>query len=86
MAPRRLSRLQRQILKRLMVEYRRTQGGTILGHYELVQALGHDKSNASHSLRTLEDQGLIIISRTPGGQANSVALTSEGRNLASELK
>jgi DNA-binding MarR family transcriptional regulator len=86
MAPRRLSRLQRHILKCLMAQYQRTRGGTILGHYELVQALGHDKSNISHSLRTLEAQGLIVISRTPGGQANSVTLTFEGRNVASELK
>ena len=86
MASRRLSRLQRQILKCLMVEYRRTQGGTILGHYELVQALGRDKSNVSHSLRTLEARELIVISRTPGGQANTVHLTSEGRKLASEIE
>jgi DNA-binding MarR family transcriptional regulator len=69
-----------------MAQYQRTQGGTILGHYEFAQALGHDKSNISHSLRTLEDRGLIVVSRTPGGQANSISLTSEGRNLASELK
>jgi DNA-binding MarR family transcriptional regulator len=48
-----------------------------------VQAL---KSNVSHSLRTLEARGLIVISRTSGGQANTVDLTSEGRNLASELE
>jgi DNA-binding MarR family transcriptional regulator len=86
MASRRLSRLQRQILTCLMADYRRTQGGTLLGHYELVQALGRDKSNVSHSLRTLEARGLIVISRTPGGQANTVTLTSEGRNLASEFE
>ena len=60
MAPRRLSRLQRHILKCLMAEYRRTQGGTLLGHYELVQALGRDKSNVSHSLRTLEARGVTF--------------------------
>lgn len=86
MASRRLSQLQRQILKCLMADYRRTQGGTLLGHYKLVQALGRDKSNVSHSLRTLEARGLIVISRTPGGQANTVTLTSEGRNLASEFE
>lgn len=69
-----------------MAHDQRTQGGTILGHYEFVQTLGHDKSNISHSLGTLEDRGLIVISRTPGGQANSISLTSEGRNLASEFK
>ena len=86
MASRRLSQLQRQILKCLMADYRRTQGGILLGHDELVQALGRDKSNISHSLRTLEARGLIVISRTPGGQANTVNLTSEGRNLASEFE
>ncbi len=86
MAPRRLSRLQRQILTCLMAEYRRTQGGTILGHDELVQALGRDKSNVSHSLRTLEARGGILLSRTAGGQANTVNLTSEGQNLASEIE
>jgi DNA-binding MarR family transcriptional regulator len=85
MTPRRLSRLQRQSLKCLMAEYRRTQGGTILGHYELVQALGRDKSNGSHSLRTLEARGLIVIRRPPGGQANSVNLTAAGRKWASEF-
>jgi DNA-binding MarR family transcriptional regulator len=69
-----------------MADYRRTQGGALLGHYELVQSLGCDKSNVSHSLRTLEARGLIVISRTSGGQANTVNLTSEGRNLASELE
>jgi DNA-binding MarR family transcriptional regulator len=86
MVPRRLSRLQRDILKCLMAEYRRTQGGTILGHYELVQALRRDKSNVSHSLRTLEARGLIVIHRTPGGQAHTVDLTSDGRNLTSEIE
>ena len=85
MAPRRLSRLQRHILQCLMAEYRRTQGVTLMGHYELVQALGRDKSKISHSLRTLEIRGLIIIHRTPGGQAHAVNLTSEGRKWVSEI-
>lgn len=85
MTPRRLSRLQRQSLQCLMAEYRRTQGGPILGHYELVQALGRDKSNGSHSLRTLEARGLIVIRRPPGGQATSVNLTAAGRKWASEF-
>ncbi len=85
MAARRLSRLQRHILSRLFAEYQRTQGGVIMGHYELVQPLGHDKSTISHSLCTLKARGLIVISRTLGGQANSVDLTSEGRKLASDL-
>ncbi len=69
-----------------MAEYRRTQGWTILGHYGLVQALRRDKSNVSHSLRTLEAWGVILLSRTAGGQANTVNLTSEGQNLTSKIE
>ena len=86
MAPRRLSRLQRQILHCLFAENQRTQGGVIMGHFELVQTLGHNKSNVRHSLRTLETRGLIQIRRTSGGKADSVDLTSEGRKLASNLE
>lgn len=85
MTPRGLSWLQRHSLKCLMAEYRRPQSGPILGHYKLVQALGRDKSHVSHSLRTLEARGLIVIRRTPGGQAHSVHLTAAGRKLASEF-
>ena len=83
MTPRRFSRLQCYSLKCSMAAYRRSQGGTILGHYELVQALGGDKSHVSHSLRTLEARGLMVIRRTPGGQANSVNLTAAGQKLPS---
>jgi DNA-binding MarR family transcriptional regulator len=86
MAARRLSRLQRRILKRLMAEYERTQGGTSLAHIDLVQGLRSDKSTISHSLRTLEAQGLIAIGRTPGGKADWVNLTPEGRKLACGVK
>ena len=86
MAPRRLSRLQRQILQCLMAAYRWTQGGPLLGHSELVEALGCDTSNIGHSLRTLEARGLIGINRTLGGQAHAVNLTSEGRKLGSEME
>jgi DNA-binding MarR family transcriptional regulator len=86
MAPRRLSRLQRQILKQLIAEDRRTQGRMSMSHFELVQTLGHDKSNVSHSLRTLETRGLIRIGRTSGGQANFIDLTAAGRNVASHLE
>jgi len=86
MAARRLSRLQRRILTCLMAEYQRTQGGTPLAHFELVLALGGDKSNISHSLRTLESRGLIAIGRTPDSKADFLHLTLEGLNLASEIK
>ena len=49
------------------------------------RALGRDKSNISHSLRTLEARGLITIGRSAGGQATYLDLTPEGRKLASKL-
>src|SRR3712207_7341189 len=54
MTARRLSKLQRQILHKMWTQYGRTQGGISTGHLDLVRALGRDKSNVSHSLRTLD--------------------------------
>jgi len=85
MARRRVSRLQKRILRLLVAEYHRTQGGAAGRHYELVKALGGDKGNISHSLRTLEERGWLIILHTPGGQANSIDLTPEGLKNASEI-
>jgi hypothetical protein len=85
MAPRRLSRLQRHSLKCLMAAYRRTQGVTLMGHYELVRALGRAKSHSSHRRRTLETRGLISIHRTQGGRAPAVNLTSAGRKWVSDI-
>jgi hypothetical protein len=85
MARRRVPRLQKRILRWLVAEHRRTQGGTSSSHYEWVKALGGDKGNISHSLHTLEERGWIVILRTPGGQANSIALAPEGLKNASEI-
>src|SRR5882724_6059704 len=54
MATPRVSRLQKHILRVLLTEHHRTHGRTSMGHLELVKALGGDKSNISHGLRTLE--------------------------------
>ena len=85
MATQRLSRLQKRLLGVLLAEHHRTRGGTSMGHLELVKALGGDKSNISHSLHTLEARGVIIIGRTPGGQAEYLYLTPEGLEIASEI-
>ena len=85
MAPRRLSRLQRRILQCLVAEYQRTQGGTSLGHRELVQTLGRDPGNISHSVRTLEARGVITVGRTPGGKADYLVLTRAGLHGTSEM-
>jgi DNA-binding MarR family transcriptional regulator len=52
-------------------------------HEDLVRALvarGHDKGNVSTSLKGLEAKRLVTITRTPGGRAEAVELTREGRN------
>ena len=85
MVTRRLSRLQRHSLRCLLTQYQRTNGVIAMGHRALVQTLGHEKSNSSHSLRTLAARRLIVIGRTPGGKADALDLTSEGRKVASEI-
>jgi len=85
MAAYRLSRLQRHILRCLFAQEQHTRGIMALGHWELVHMLGHDKSNLSHSLRTLEGRELITMGRTPGGKADSLDLTAAGRKMASEI-
>jgi DNA invertase Pin-like site-specific DNA recombinase len=37
-------------------------------------------------LKGLEAKGLVTIARTPGGKAEAVDLTAEGRNRAAPLK
>jgi DNA-binding MarR family transcriptional regulator len=85
MAPERLSRLQRRILAWLLAEHQRLRGTMAASHQALVQALAHDKGNVSTSLKGLERKGLVTIARTPGGQAEAVDLTAEGRNRAAQL-
>jgi DNA-binding MarR family transcriptional regulator len=51
----------------------------------LVKALGGDKGNISHSLRTLEARGWIVLGRTSGGRAESLYLTPTGLEKASEI-
>ncbi len=85
MAAQRVSRLQQRILRVLLAEHHRTQGGMSMSHYELLKALGGDKGNISHSLRTLEARGWIAIGRTSGGRADSLDLTPAGLEKASEI-
>jgi DNA-binding MarR family transcriptional regulator len=54
-------------------------------HPDLGRALAHDKGNLSTSLKGLEAKGLVTIIRTPGGRAEAVTLTPEGRNRVSPL-
>jgi DNA-binding MarR family transcriptional regulator len=83
MAAQRLSALQRHILAWLVAEDQRTRGTMAAEHQALVRvlvALGFDKGNVSTSLKGLEAKGLVTIARTPGGKAEVVALTAEGRH------
>jgi len=88
MAAERLSRLQRRILTWLAAEDQRTRGTMAASHQDLVQALvarGHDKGNLSTSLKGLAAKGLVTIARTPGGRAQAVDLTPEGRHRVAAL-
>lgn len=81
----RLSQLQKRILRWLAAAYQRTQGRITSSHQALVRALQGDKGNLSHSLRTLEVRGWIVISRSPGGKAASLRRTREGQKWAFQV-
>jgi DNA-binding MarR family transcriptional regulator len=78
----RLSQLQKRILRWLVADHQRTQGRITSSHQELIRALQGDKGNISHSLRTLETRGWIVIGRSSGGKAESLRLTAEGQKWA----
>jgi DNA-binding MarR family transcriptional regulator len=80
MADQRLSQLQQRVLAWLLAEAQRTRGTRAADHRDLARALGHDTSHLSHSLKGLAAKGLVRITRTPGGKAEAVDLTPEGRN------
>ena len=74
MARSRMSRLQKHILRLLMAEHYRPPGGTSMGHHELVKALEGDKSNISHSLRTLKSgAGSSSAAHQVAGQSISIS-------------
>jgi DNA-binding MarR family transcriptional regulator len=88
MAADRLSHLQRRILAWLMAEDRRLRGTMAADHQTLVQALVAqevDKGNVSTSLKGLAAKGVVTITRTPGGRAEAVDLTAEGRHRVAAL-
>jgi DNA-binding MarR family transcriptional regulator len=85
MATQRVSRRQKRMLRLLLAEHHRTREGMAMGHRELVKTLAEDKSHISHSLRTLETRGWIVIGRTRGGRAESLDLTPAGLKKASEI-
>jgi DNA-binding MarR family transcriptional regulator len=85
MSPERLSALQQRILAWLQAHEQRTRGTMSASYSELVQALGHEKGNLSHSLRNLEAKGLVRLNRTAGGKAEALDLTPQGRKLVAHL-
>ena len=85
MAAQRVSRLQKQMLRWLLADHHRTSGVIASSHEALVKALGGNKGNISHSLRTLEARGWIVLGRTSGGRAESLYLTPTGLEKASEI-
>lgn len=85
MAAARLSRLQKRLLRWLAADHQRTRGLISSSHQELVRTLQSDKGNISHSLRTLEWRGLLVVGRSSGGQAEYLTLTQEGQKRAAQL-
>jgi DNA-binding MarR family transcriptional regulator len=77
----RLSQLQKRILGWLVRDHQRSKGVIASRHQELVRALQRDKGNISHSLRTLEIRGWIVIGRSSGGKAEDVLLTPGGAKM-----
>jgi DNA-binding MarR family transcriptional regulator len=73
------------MLRWLLTDHHRTRGVLASSHEEWVKALGSDKGNISHSLRTLEARGWIVLGRTPGGRSASLDLTPAGLAKASEI-
>ena len=64
------------------------RGTMAASHEDLVCALvarGVDKGHVSTSLKGLEVKGLMTIARTPGGKAEAVDLTPEGRKRVAQL-
>ena len=85
MAARRFSQLQQRLLAWLVTDEQRTRGMLSSSHQELVGALQGDKGNISHSLRTLEARGLLVIVRSHGGKAEAVSLTVAGQKWARQF-
>ena len=85
MATQGVSRLQKQMLRWLLADHHRTGGVVASSHAEWGKALRGDKGNISHSLRTLEARGWIVLGRTPGGRSESLYLTPAGLEKASEI-
>ncbi len=85
MARVRLSRLQKRILLWLAGDEKRSRGMIASAHQELIGALPSAKGNISYSLRLLEHRGFIVIGRTLGGKAESLYLTTSGRQRVENL-
>jgi DNA-binding MarR family transcriptional regulator len=85
MAATRLSQLQKRIVRWLAADEKRTRRMSASRHPELVAVLPSAKGNISHSLRCLERQGLIVMTRTPGGKTESLYLTAAGRQKVCAL-
>ena len=86
MATWRCSRLQQRIVGWLLTDHQRTRGMIVSSHEDLAKALAVDKGNLSHSLRTLEARGWLVIGRSPGGKAHHLTLTPEGMQSALDMR
>jgi len=82
MAAVRLSRLQKPIGRWLAAAEKRPRRMRTRSHPALGAALPRAKGHLRHRLGRWETQGLLGMTRTPGGKTESVSLPAAGRPKA----
>ena len=81
----RLSHLQKPMVPWVAADAKRTRRMSTRSHPALVAALPSAKGHLRHRLRRLATPGVLVMTRTPGGQTESVSLTAAGRQKARTL-
>lgn len=64
---------------------KRSRGRSARAHQELLGALPSAPGHISHRLRLVEPRGFMVVSRTLGGQAESLSLPAAGRQQVAQL-
>jgi hypothetical protein len=85
LAAQRLSRRHTRLLPWVAADHQRPRGLLTSSHPDWVEALPGDKGNIRHRLHPLEARGLLVIGRSPGGNAASLGRPPEGQQWASPL-
>ena len=77
MATRRLSQLQKRILRWLLADYQRTGGSSSSSHWELVRELRGDKGNISHvQVEARRNGACQLMNPWPGSRVGVLEVAS----------